>query len=59
MFGVLKERFRDISDFIEAIPENENGVEIISEYQKEFYIKSMNLRIEKLLQPRYHQIEGG
>ena len=53
---LLSERFSEISDFINAIPESENGVEIISDYQKEFYIKSMALRIEKQLMPRYAEL---
>lgn len=42
-----------ITDFIYAIPNADNGIEIISEIRKEFYIKGMELRLRKLLLPAY------
>ena len=42
-----------ITDFIYAIPNADNGIEIISEIRKEFYIKGMELRLQKLLLPAY------
>ena len=55
--GTVKEKYREIADFIASIPDNENGVEITSEYQKEFYIRSISLRIEKILEPRYYRLK--
>ena len=52
----IKEKLEEISGFITSIPECENGITIISEYQKEFYIRSMELRIEKILEPRCSQL---
>ena len=37
---LLDEKFKEISVFIASMPEMENGVEIVSNYQKEFYIRS-------------------
>lgn len=42
-----------ITAFIYAIPNADNGIEIISEIRKEFYIKGMELRLQKLLLPAY------
>lgn len=42
-----------ITAFIYAIPNADNGIEIISEIRKEFYIKGMELRLQKLLLPVY------
>lgn len=42
-----------ITAFIYAISNADNGIEIISEIRKEFYIKGMELRLQKLLLPAY------
>ncbi|MFQ7536379.1 MAG: CtkA family protein [Clostridium sp.] len=42
-----------ITAFIYAIPNADNGIEIISEIRKEFYIKGMELQLQKLLLPAY------
>ena len=54
---MLDEKIIEITDFITSIPETENDIPIISGYQKKFYIRSIELRIEKMLKPRYGQIE--
>lgn len=46
---LLNEKIGLIRNFINDIPEAEDGISIISNHQKEFYIKSMSLRIEHLL----------
>ena len=55
--AMLDEKLKEIKKFINAIPEREDGMEIISESQKEFYIQSMVLRHDRLLKQRCEQIE--
>lgn len=44
----VNEKWNDIVEFIENIPENEDGFKIISKTKKTFFIKSMKCRIEEL-----------
>lgn len=47
----IKTHFEEIKDLIYSIPEEYKGKTIISPIRKEFYIKGMELRLEKLLIP--------
>ena len=42
-----------ISDVINEIPENFEGIDIISKKRKEFYIKCLKYRFENSLYPTY------
>ena len=44
----VNEKWNDIVEFIENIPENEDGFKIISKTKKTFFIESMKCRIEEL-----------
>ena len=54
--ALLDEKFKDISEFLISIPEEERGIKIISDCQKEFYIRSMKLRFDSILKPRCQQL---
>ncbi len=45
------EKMDEISEFINDIPERENGIEIISEVRKKFYLESMMFRLQHVLIP--------
>ena len=47
----------EISNFINEIPESENGIDIISKDRKEFYIKSMIFRLQHLLIPALEHVQ--
>lgn len=44
----VNEKWNDIVEFIENIPENEDGFKIISKTKKTFFIESMKCRLEEL-----------
>lgn len=46
---VITDRFTEIKAFIELLPNTEDGIEIISDIKKQFFIKSMEVRIERIL----------
>lgn len=46
----------NIKEFIMSIPEEYKGIQVISNVRKEFYILSMNIRLEKILIPQYEKI---
>lgn len=45
----IEEKWNEIVSFINDIPNQENGIKIISDVQKEFFIKTMKIRFDKLL----------
>ena len=45
----IEKKWNEIKSFIMAIPNQENGIRIISDVQKEFFIKTMKIRFEQLL----------
>jgi len=53
VYPLFLKQFKDIAGFIDALPEEENGFRICSKAQKEFYIRSMELRLNKMLGPKY------
>ena len=56
MYPLLTDRFEEIADLINLIPEEENSVVIISKAQKEFYIESMRMRIDQMLKPKFLEL---
>lgn len=51
VYGLLKEKMSVIKDFITSIPSDYNGIEIMSDERKDYYIKTLVLRFEHLLSP--------
>ena len=49
LLPIIMDRFSEIETFINDLPNEENGIEIISNIKKEFFIKSMQVRINKIL----------
>ena len=47
--SLLTHKMLDIENFINSIPENFMGVEIMSNIRKEYYIKTIKIRIKELL----------
>ena len=48
---VIKEKMNEIQEFINSIPEQYNGLIVCSEVRKDFYFKSMQLKLERFLEP--------
>lgn len=53
---LINQRFQDIKDMIQEIPESYQGIHIIDQPTKDFYIKSMEIRYNELLYPRFQEI---
>lgn len=51
MITTIEERFPLIKDFVSDIPDSFEGYSICSDIRKEFYIHTMQLRLERFLQP--------
>lgn len=49
--------FKDIEDFINDIPKRENDIEILSPAYKEFILKSLKLRLERVLEDAYKKVK--
>lgn len=47
---------KEICQMIQAIPNEYNGIPVISDIRKEFYCKCITYRIEKCLQPTYNTL---
>lgn len=45
----IESKFSQIESFINKLPNSESGIKIISEIQKEFFIKTMKIRFENLI----------
>lgn len=52
----IQGHMKEIVEFIYAIPNSDNGIEIISEERKEFYVKGMEIRLQELLVPTFKQL---
>ncbi len=52
----IEENFKRITDFINNIPESENGIIICSEIQKEFIIKTLEIRLSETLIPVFKSL---
>ena len=48
--------FDQIEELINDIPEEENGVKVLSKVYKEFIIKSLSARLEKTLIQVYQEV---
>lgn len=48
---LMERKMSDISQFIRAIPAEHNGLYVCSDIRKDFYIKSMEMRLEQYLMP--------
>ena len=48
--------FDQIEELINDIPEEENGVKVLTKVYKEFIIKSLSARLEKILIPAYQEV---
>ena len=55
---IIREKMQDIKDFITSIPEEFAGYKIISKERKEYYYKSMEERLNKLIIPRYNTLKN-
>ena len=55
---IIREKMQDIKDFIASIPEEFAGYKIISKERKEYYYKSMEERLNKLIIPRYNSLKN-
>lgn len=53
---LINQRFQDIKDMIQEIPESYQGIHIIDQPTKDFYIKSMEIRYQEILIPRFLEI---
>lgn len=53
---LINKRFQDIKDMIQEIPESYQGIHIIDQPTKDFYIKSMEIRYQEILIPRFLEI---
>ena len=53
---VINQRFQDIKDMIQEIPESYQGIHIIDQPTKDFYTKSMEIRYQEILIPRFLEI---
>lgn len=53
---IIKENMEKIKTFIENIPVEYNGIPVCSDVKKEFYCKSMEIRLEKIFMPAYENI---
>ena len=55
---IIREKMPDIKDFIASIPEEFAGYKIISKERKEYYYKSMEERLNKLIIPKYNTLKN-
>lgn len=54
----IREKFPEIINFINDIPNTYNGIPVCSEERKEFYIKGMEYRFQYIIEERYKQISS-
>jgi hypothetical protein len=53
VYELVKDKLNDIIKFINEIPNEYNGLLIMSNDRKEYYIKTIELRINEILKPKY------
>lgn len=53
---LLMKYFEDIKEFIRNIPNEYNDLEVISDIRRDYYLKSIETRFEKLFLPVYEKI---
>ncbi len=56
VYKLFNDKFNDIIQFINEIPNEYNNVLIISNERKEYYIKTIKLRFDEILKPKYLEI---
>lgn len=56
VYELINEKLEDIINFINDIPNEYNGLSIISNERKEYYIKTIILRINEILKPKYLEL---
>ncbi len=54
---VIQDRMTEIDDFIDGIPNEENGLRITSDIQKEFMKKGLHARFDHIIRPEYMVIQ--
>ena len=52
---LIQEKWQEIVNLISEIPNEYNGITIISEERKEFYIKGMHIQMEHQMTPAFEQ----
>lgn len=52
MYSIVIEKLSEIENLIMEIPENFNGLDIISEQRKNYYIETFKLRLHEILEKR-------
>ena len=57
MAPIIKDKMLEIKKFIDNIPLEYEGYKIISKERKEYYYKSMEERLNKLIIPRYNELK--
>lgn len=58
MTPIIKDKMLEIKKFIDNIPLEYEGYKIISKERKEYYYKSMEERLNKLIIPRYNELKN-
>lgn len=53
---LIAERFDEIIEFVNSIPLEYKGLQVMSDARKEFYLKTMAIRFNELILPRYKEI---
>ena len=53
---LINNKLKDIIKFINEIPNDYNNLLIMSSVRKEYYIKTIELRVDEILKPRYLKI---
>ena len=56
VYELINNKLNDIIKFINEIPNDYNNLLIMSSVRKEYYIKTIELRVDEILKPRYLKI---
>lgn len=56
VYELINNKLNDIIKFINEIPNDYNNLLIMSSMRKEYYIKTIELRVDEILKPRYLEI---
>ena len=59
VYNVINGKYKEIESFINDIPESFKDIEIMSSIRKRYYLETLKIRIEKILQPAYQGIING
>ena len=58
VYELINNKFNDIIKFINEIPNDYNNLLIMSSMRKEYYIKTIELRADEILKPKYLEIKN-